>query len=686
MNVDPLIVTLQSDLLANIIEYAADLIKCSETITSQIREIIGARIVALFERDSKGEYNLLAACPHRKSNVLNDDGIRRIVAFADNLKKATLIEPGKDESGMILSGLGMKESFIVPLRVQEQSFGILLLLDLMDLQGIQKILEALEDISGLLSLVFKNSFLYRNMESLVDQRTRALQESELRSQIILQTALDGYLCIDPDGNIIDTNDSFSRMIGYSRNELLQMTIFQLAVFLSPIEIKERIDTILDGQSLCFEAVHQRKDGGLIYLEISSQLRSGSEGKEIFSFLRDITDRKRAEEEKEKMQAQLTQAQKMEAIGTLAGGIAHDFNNILGAILGYAELAREDSTPGSEVANNLDQVLMAGNRAKDLAKQILSFSRQADTDKIPLQPETMVKETVKLLRSSLPTTIDIKYDTGPDVGLIFADPIHIHQILVNLCTNAYHAMEETTGTISISVTRKVMTAQALTGYSSVKPGDFMDLSIRDNGSGIRPEIMDKIFDPYFTTKEMGKGTGMGLAIVHGIMTSYGGFITCKSKVGEGTVFDVFFPSYAGIVDTEKDPTKFAPRGTENILVIDDEKVLAEMAQSMLERIGYKVTVRTNSIEALSIFQNQPEAFDLVITDQTMPEMTGFDVARRMLQIRPDLPIILCTGYSSQISEEKVRAYGIKGFAMKPLSKNDIATLVRRLLDDSKSIPS
>ncbi len=396
-------------------------------------------------------------------------------------------------------------------------------------------------------------------------------------------------------------------------------------------------------------------------------------------LTDITDRKQAEEERKNMQAQLQQAQKMETIGTLAGGIAHDFNNILTAILGYAEMARESSLAGSMVANDLAQVVKASHRAKELVKQILAFSRQDETERIPLQPSLIIKEASKMLRSSLPATIGIKLDLDPESGFVMADPTQIHQILMNLCTNAYHAMEETGGTLSISLKKKNPTLEDLANERNPQPGDFIRLSVADTGSGIAPEIREKIFEPYFTTKEIGRGTGMGLAIIHGIVKGYGGHVSCDSQPGEGAVFHVYLPVIADEALSEKTQVDKIQLGNERILFIDDEKTIADMSKSMLERLGYRVTIRTNSMEALATFQNQPEDFDLVITDQTMPDMTGSDLARRMLQLRPGMPIILCTGYSSLVSEEKARSFGIQGFALKPLTKKGIATLIREVLD-------
>jgi signal transduction histidine kinase/ActR/RegA family two-component response regulator len=448
--------------------------------------------------------------------------------------------------------------------------------------------------------------------------------------------------------------------------------------------------LIDGRVdvLHVESWQRRRDGQIRLLEWWCKSYKNEQGEVTggLSTARDITERNQAEEEKKHMQTQLQQAQKMEAIGTLAGGIAHDFNNILGAILGYAEMVQEDSPPGSIVRKDIDQVVKASYRAKDLVKQILAFSRQDKTDQIPLQPGIIIKEALKMLRPSLPSTIDIQQDIDLEAGLILADPTQIHQVMVNLCTNAFHAMEETGGTLTISLKKKTLSPNDLANEPRVQPGNFVQLSIGDTGPGIVPEIQAKMFDPYFTTKEVGKGTGMGLAIIHGIAKSYKGFVTCHSGLGEGTVFHVYLPVIADptLFEIETAHREIDQLGHERILFIDDEEILVEMGQAMLERLGYRVTVRRNSIEALNTFQNQPDQFDLVITDQTMPDMTGSDLARRMLQIRPGMPIILCTGYSSLITEEKAKIFGIKGFAMKPLAKKDIAALIREVLDGGKPL--
>jgi PAS domain S-box-containing protein len=394
---------------------------------------------------------------------------------------------------------------------------------------------------------------------------------------------------------------------------------------------------------------------------------------------DITDRKLAEEEKKILNSQLQQAQKLEAIGTLAGGIAHDFNNILGAIVGYSEMIRDDLPPDSLSIHDINQVLNASHRARDLVKQILAFSRQAEGQKIPMLPAVIVKEAITLLRSSLPTTININQDIDSDAGMVLADPTQIHQVVMNLCTNSFHAMEVKGGTLTISLQKKILSQDDLATESDLQPGTFVQLTIRDTGEGILPEIREKIFDPFFTTKEVGKGTGLGLSMVYSIVKSCNGSIACDSQLGEGTEFRILLPALQGHAAQENGSTDLTPYGKEHILLIDDEEMLVELGQAMLQRLGYNVTTRRNSLEALRTFQNQPDAFDLIITDQTMPGMTGVDLARHILQMRPHMPIILCTGYSSLITEDKAKAAGIKGFANKPLAKKDIGELIRKVLD-------
>jgi PAS domain S-box-containing protein len=528
----------------------------------------------------------------------------------------------------------------------------------------------------------------------------------LTENSLIARTKDGEICRDPDGNVklectcglvlsgyIDpTNPLFtpggscwtnnSRLLLelpanddprlHPRNQCIHHNYASVA--LVPIRDKEKIVGLLQ--------FNDRRQEAFTH-SLVEHLES------IASHLGAALIRKQAEEENRHLQAQLVQAQKLEAIGTLAGGIAHDFNNILGAVIGYTEMAREDSPGESLAARYMDKVLEASNRAKNLVKQILAFSRQENIEPVLLNPEIIVREAAALLRPSLPTTIAIEVEVMSGVPAVMADPTQLHQIVINLATNAFHAMEATGGTMRLSLTTVDRCRQTPPAFPDSRPGLFVCLAVEDTGPGIPAVIRERIFEPFFTTKEVGRGTGMGLATVHGIVQKYGGFIICESEPGHGATFQVFLPAIAGGSTSqppqeEMDETDRTGKG--HILFVDDEHILVEMGQTLLERLGYEVTTRTNSLEALAIFQSNPNQFDAVITDQTMPGMTGIDLARRLLQIRPDLPIILCTGYSNLVDEDQARALGIKKFAMKPLTNKDIAALLHEVLTQAVSATS
>jgi nitrogen-specific signal transduction histidine kinase/ActR/RegA family two-component response regulator len=385
-------------------------------------------------------------------------------------------------------------------------------------------------------------------------------------------------------------------------------------------------------------------------------------------------------EEKSLQNQLQQAQKMESIGSLAGGIAHDFNNILSSIIGFTELALDDVEKGTILEDSLQEVYTAGKRAKDLVKQILAFARQSDEEFKPIHPSSIVREVLKLIRPSIPTSIEIRQNIKSD-SLIMGNATQVHQILMNLCTNAAYAMEADGGILDISM--KDVMIDGIT--ETEKPGNYIEITVSDTGVGIAPDILDKIFEPYFTTKGPGEGTGMGLAMVHGIVESYGGRITVDSKPGQGTRFTICLPVIRERQKHSQYETEALPSGKERILFVDDEAPIARMGSQMLERLGYSVTTRTSSVEALELFRLKPDDFDLVITDMTMPNMTGDKFAAALIEIRPEIPVILCTGYSKQLSAERAAEAGIKAYAMKPLARNILAETVRKVLDEAKSSP-
>ncbi len=392
------------------------------------------------------------------------------------------------------------------------------------------------------------------------------------------------------------------------------------------------------------------------------------------------ERKRMEEFQRKLQIDLQQAQKMEAIGALAGGIAHDFNNILGAILGYAELTKLMLPGDSETNEFLTHILKASNRAKDLVQQILAFSRQSQYEKRPCDISSVVKEALKLLRASLPATIEIHHDIQSNIGVVMADQTKIHQVIMNLCTNAFHAMETNRGRLDVILNSVTNGAEEAPGHH-LKPGRCLKLSVKDTGRGMDADTISRIFEPYFTTKKIGKGTGMGLATVHGIVKDHGGAVLVNSALGEGAAFDILLPVVEGEGESDMKKALPLPTGDERILFVDDEKPLIDIGKKCLERLGYTVEARSSPHDALEAFRANPKKFDVVITDMTMPEMTGEELAQKITAIRQDVPVLLCTGFSKSLSPERSRQSGIRELLMKPLTIQKLAESVQRALKEN-----
>lgn len=527
----------------------------------------------------------------------------------------------------------------------------------------------------------KNAWEKRNEIKERKRTEEALIESEKRYRTLFNNASDAIFVHDFDKRLTDVNRVACERLGYNCEDLLKMKIDDIVSKDFSSSLPRRLESVKQSGQIVFETEHVRNDGIVIPIELSSRVINHEGKPAIFSIARDISERKKAEKEKEKLQEQIRHAQKMESVGTLAGGIAHDFNNILCPIIGYTEMAMEAVSSEPNILTYLEEILQASNRAKELVQQIVTFSRQHENEKIPIFIHHIAKEVLKLMRASIPSSIEIRQSIEK-CGAVMADAGQIHQVVMNLCTNAFHAMldQGTTGTGILKVSlEEIEYTDSLSAGINLEPGQYAKLSCSDTGHGINPEIIEKIFDPYFTTKKKGKGTGLGLSVVHGIIKNHKGRITVSSTPGKGTTFDIFLP----IAISCKQPIILTPKnqipgGSENILLVDDEEQIARMLKNMLEQMGYSVTARTSSIEALGAFQNRPQKFDLVITDATMPNMDGIELSQELIRIRPDIPIILCTGFSETITQEKALNAGIKEYIMKPVIKENIAQAIRNVL--------
>ncbi len=480
--------------------------------------------------------------------------------------------------------------------------------------------------------------------------------------------------------IIDVNRSTLALYEADSKKELLANIRHILPQTAQHVLRQELVSMAEEGRFEIECVNRTLKGNERHLLIKSSIPPGYEDswERIYISVYDLTERIEAEKERKALGRQLRQAQKMEAVGSLAGGIAHDFNNILSAVIGFTEMAMEDAPPDSFLSHNMEQVLQAGLRAKHLVQQILAFSRQSEHEMRPVQLGRIIKEACELLRASLPATIDIRTDIRTE-AFTLGDPTQMHQVLMNLCTNAGHAMRDHGGRLTITLEEASPAEIQGKRLPGMDAEAYLRLVVRDTGHGIPPNIMDRIFDPFFTTKEHTEGTGMGLSVAHGIVKSHQGTIDVESRPGQGTTFRIYLPQ---ILPHEKDAaqdTPPLPSGNERVLFVDDEAMLVDMSRQILERLGYQVTACTSSVEALQHFQKDAAAFDLVITDMTMPQMTGKELATEILKINPDVPIILCTGFSETITEEAAKRIGIQAFILKPIVMSDLAETMRLVLD-------
>ncbi|MEW6347544.1 MAG: PAS domain S-box protein [Thermodesulfobacteriota bacterium] len=522
---------------------------------------------------------------------------------------------------------------------------------------------------------------WANMGNVADITERkktqdALRESEQKYRTIVETIQDAYYELDLHGKLIFFNRRTCELLGYRPEQLVGMTYHQFMDEASAGKFVEALNRVYrTGEpTILFDYEVIRQDGARRTVELSVSLAAEPRTTPtvFYGIARDVTERKA-------MERHVFHLEKMQAIGTLAGGIAHDFNNILYAVMGFTELAMDEIPSGSSCHENLSHVMNAGKRAKDLVSQILAFSRQDDAKKKPVDVKAVVKESLKFLRSSIPTTIEMHSHIDGRVGNVLGDATQIHQVVMNLCTNARQAIGGNGGRLEVRLEEIEFETPVTREHTALSPGRYVKISVQDSGPGIPPQVMSRIFEPYFTTKPKGQGTGLGLSVVHGIVRSHGGAIEVASERGKGTVFRVYLPALdvSALVRDEHEARD--PAGeNQRVLFIDDERPIVEMGKRLLERLGYQVTTRSSGLEALELVRTKPHHFDLVITDITMPSLTGLELARGIRKVRPDIPIILCTGFSELVSDAVLRDIGIQGILMKPILRNEMARAIHEAL--------
>ena len=526
-------------------------------------------------------------------------------------------------------------------------------------------------------LLKENQAYQKSLKLMVQERTRDLeqafekaQESEELYRTLFEKTNDAIFIIEKNtSQYLDANVAATKLTGYSLEDLKHLTCGDIL----PDGADERfkIFKTLDKTKDMGQATYKRPNNTVKIAKLSAVPLNKNA---VIAIARDITNDL-------EMEKQLRHSQKMEAIGTLAGGIAHDFNNILSGILGYAQLAKMTLDEPDKTKKSLDQIVQGAQRAAGLVQQILTFSRQVEHQKNPLKLFLIVKEAIKFLRSSIPTNIEIQ-DKIKSKASVLADPVQVHQVVMNLCTNAYHAMRASGGILMVELSEIEISPLEIHSINLYAPGHYLKLEVKDTGQGMDKETLEKIFDPYFTTKQPDKGTGLGLAVVSGIVKKHNGFIKAYSKPNQGSSFQIFWP----IIDkNEPFNSNFKEKedlikGTENIMIVDDESNILEVSRLILEQQGYKVSSFKDGHSAFKTFSQNPKRFDLIITDMAMPKMTGSELSIKILNIRKDVPIILCTGYSENLNEEAALEIGIKKYIQKPISGQDLSVHIRELLDN------
>lgn len=540
--------------------------------------------------------------------------------------------------------------------------------------------------ADILSLISELKIRHAELEKQNAELKQARQELvDLHHEFadLYEFAPCGYVTLNALGIITRVNITGVALLDKSRHALLDQSLSQYVAAGSLDRFRAALQAAgASGEKQRLELPLKREKEKPLWIQMDVQADRTDAGKVIQwrLVLVDIDDRKQEEAERKRLEEQLLQSQKMESIGTLAGGIAHEFNNLLMIIMGNHDLIAEKMPKSNPIFENLKAARTAGYRAREVVSQLLDFSRKSPVAKKKLDLVPVISKTLKLIRSLIPANIDIQKDMADHLDVVFADATQVHQVMINLCGNAAEAMREQGGILSIRVCNETLDKHTVKNHPTLKPGRHVKIVIRDTGQGMEPETLVQIFDPYFTTKPVGSGTGMGLAVVYGIVDQHRGEITADSRPGKGSVFTLRLPSHVGSENSKNKPHVTLPTGTERILFVDDEPSIVKVVKTMLERLGYQLIVSTDPSEALRWFEAEPAGFDLLISDMSMPVMTGAQLSAHILSIRPDMPIIICTGYSEKSLRKVVSEMGLRSFALKPVNRMDLALMVRNVLDE------
>ena len=676
------------ELLENILRYSGTPQELGTYITELFRELFYAKAIALiqciyYKPHNDHSHRVVSICPERRKELVKIEELNNLTIFSHSIEKTRFFksENSPSEIKETLDATDSSNMLIVPLNIGSERVGILLLLDFMDTRRMEEFIKVLDSFSTVLALVLRISLLYENQEALIKERTKELSKSEKLFRSLTEVSPVGIFRTDIDGYILYVNERFLEITGFLKDELIEKKLEDLIYLEDLLLVREKWKNLIkDVKTLEVEFRLKKRNSEIIWLlaQIAAETDECDGVIGNIGTITDITERREGERIQERLEKQLRQSQKMEAIGTLAGGIAHDFNNILGAIIGYAELALDDSNQGSLQYENLLGLLRGGKRAKDLIRQILTFTRQREEEKKALKVSNIIKEVVKFLRASLPSTIDISHDIKSD-SLIMADATQIHQVFMNLCTNSAYAMKEKGGVLKINMRNFEQEEDAISLYDRLKAGPYVKITVSDTGCGMDRHIQERIFEPYFTTKKTGEGTGLGLAVVHGIVKGHGGDITVFSETGKGSIFQIFLPRINNKVTPSGHLSWVLPGGEEKILFVDDEKDLLYVTARRLEKLGYKVLKINNPLEALDVFKKDPFYFDLILTDHTMPVISGIDISKEVFSIRPDIPVVLSSGYIDSIDCSSFENTSIKEFIKKPFDMEELARKVRKALE-------